>query len=82
MNDPFTPNFTSANRVESETAPALSEPMGAHLSVSRTLELLAADMDAHPERMLPVDTRLVARIFALVGQVDLDLNSPLLAEDE
>ena len=82
MNDPFIPNFTSANRVESETTPALAEPMGAHLSVSRTLKLLAADMDAHPERMLPVEMNLVARIFALVGQVDVDLNSPLSAEDE
>lgn len=82
MNDPLIPTITSANRVESETAPALTEPMGAHLSVSRTLELLAADMDAHPERMLPVEMNLVARIFALVGQVDVDLNSPLSAEDE
>ncbi|WP_448119648.1 type II toxin-antitoxin system PrlF family antitoxin [Pseudomonas serbica] len=56
--------------------------MEGHLSVSRTLGLLAADMDTYPEQMLPVDTRLVARIFALVGQVDVDLNSPLSAEDE
>ena len=82
MNEPHIHNFTSVNRVESETAPALIEPMDAHLSVSRTLELLAADMDAHPERMLPVEMNLVARISALVGQVDVDLNSPLSAEDE
>ncbi|WP_224791976.1 type II toxin-antitoxin system PrlF family antitoxin [Pseudomonas fluorescens] len=56
--------------------------MEAHLSVSRTLELLAADMNAHPERILPVDTRLIARIISLGGQVDVDLNSPLSAEDE
>ena len=56
--------------------------MAAHLSLSRTLKLLAADMNAYAERMLPVDMRLVARIFALVGQVDVDLNSPLSAEDE
>jgi len=82
MNNPFIPNFTSANHVESETAPALTEPMETHLSVFRTLELLAADMDAHPERMLPVEMNLVARISALVGQADVDLNSPLSAEDE
>ncbi|MNJ00784.1 putative regulator PrlF [compost metagenome] len=56
--------------------------MEGHLSVSRTLELLAADMDTYKGRMLPVDTRLVARIFALVGQADVDFNSPLSAEDE
>ncbi|WP_224790388.1 type II toxin-antitoxin system PrlF family antitoxin [Pseudomonas fluorescens] len=74
-------NFTSANRVESETSPA-NEPMEAHLSVSRTLGLLAADMDTHPERIQPVDTRLIARIISLVGQVDVDLNSTLSPEDE
>ncbi|MNW00124.1 putative regulator PrlF [compost metagenome] len=82
MNDPLIPNFTSANRVESETALELIEPMDAQLCVSRTLELLAADMNAHPELIQPIDTRLVARILSLVGQVDVDLNSPLSAEDE
>ncbi|WP_268968741.1 type II toxin-antitoxin system PrlF family antitoxin [Pseudomonas paraversuta] len=56
--------------------------MEAHPSVSRTLELLAADMNSHPERILPVDTCLVARIISLVCQVDVDLNTPLSAEDE
>jgi antitoxin PrlF len=81
MNDPRIP-ITSANRVQSKTAPVLTEPMEAHLPVSRTLELMAVDMNAFPERMLPVDTRLFDRINSLVGQVDVDLNSPLLAEDE
>ena len=39
-------------------------------------------MNAHPELIQPVDTRLVDSIIALVGQIDVDLNSPLLAEDE
>ena len=82
MNEPHIHNFMSANHIESETAPALIEPMEAHLSVSRTLELLAADMNAHPEHIRPVDSLLVDRIIALVGQVDVDLNTPLLAEDE
>lgn len=82
MNEPHIHNFTSANRVESETTPALDEQMYAHLSVSRVLELLAADISAHPERIQPVDARLVDRIIALVGQVDVDPNSPLSAEDE
>ena len=81
MNDLRIPKITSAHRVQNKTSPA-KEPMEAHLSVSRTLGLLAADMDAYPKRMLPVDMRLVARIFELVGQVDVDLNSPLQAEDE
>ncbi|WP_150759098.1 type II toxin-antitoxin system PrlF family antitoxin [Pseudomonas fluorescens] len=80
MNDPRIPNIKSAHHVR-KTSPA-NEPMEAHLSVSRTLELLAADMNAHPELIQPIDTRLVARILSLVGQVDVDLNSPLSAEDE
>jgi len=78
MNDPRIPIITADNRVQSKTA----EPMEAHLSVSRTLELLEADINAFPERMLPVDTRLFDRITSLIGQVDVDLNTPLLAEDE
>ena len=78
MNDPRIPIITSDNRVQSKTA----EPIEAHLSVSRTLELLAADMNEHPEHIRPVDSRLVDRIIALVGQADVDLNTPLLAEDE
>lgn len=80
MNDLRIPHITFAN-LQSKTSPA-NEPMETHLSVSRTLGLLAADIDAHPERMLPVEMNLVALIFALVGQVDVDLNSPLSAEDE
>ncbi|MHC8304800.1 type II toxin-antitoxin system PrlF family antitoxin [Pseudomonas sp. PB3P13] len=55
--------------------------MEAHLSTSRTLELLATEMDEHPERILSVEMCLVARINSLVGQVDIDLNSPLSAEN-
>ncbi|WP_460146793.1 type II toxin-antitoxin system PrlF family antitoxin [Pseudomonas sp. S2_A02] len=81
MSKPRIPSIKSAHHVQNKTLPA-NELMEAHLSVSRTLELLAADMDAHPERMLPVEMSLVARISALVGQADIDLNSTLSAEDE
>jgi hypothetical protein len=82
MNDPRIPIIAADNRVQSKTASALTEPMEAHLSVSRTLGLLAADMNAYPERMLPVGARLFDRISSLVGQVDVDLNTPLLVDDE
>lgn len=80
MSKPRMPNIKSAHHIQ-KTSP-VNEPMEAHLSVSRTLGLLAADMDAHPELIQPVDSRLVDRINALVGQADVDLNSPLSAEDE
>jgi hypothetical protein len=69
MNDPFIPNFASANRVESETARELIEPMDAHLCVSRTLELLAADMNAHPELIQPIDTRLPTQRASEIDQL-------------
>jgi len=51
--------------------------MKAHPTVSRTLELLAAYMNAYLERMFPVDTRIAARIVSLVNQIDFDLTTPL-----
>lgn len=80
MNDPRIPNIKSAHHVR-KTSPA-NDPMEGHLSVRRTLELLAADMNAHSELIQPIDTRLVARILSLVGYVDVDLNLPLSAQDE
>lgn len=74
MNDPRIPITTSVNCVERKAASALTESMEAHPSVSRTLELLAADMNAYPARILPVEMCLIARIFSLVGQVDVQLN--------
>lgn len=56
---------------------ARNETRKAHPTASRTLELLAVDMNADLERMLPVDTRFVARIISLVNQIDVDLNMPL-----
>lgn len=82
MNDPRILIIASANRVQSKTAPVPTEPMKADSSLSRTLERLAADMNTYPERMLPLDTRLVVRVISLVGQLDVDLNTHLSAEDE
>jgi antitoxin PrlF len=82
MNDPRITIITSANGIQSQTASVLTEPMEAHSSAYRTLELLAADMNALPECIQTVDRRLVDRIIALVGQVDIDLNTPLLVDDE
>lgn len=50
--------------------------------LSLILNLLAADINAHPERLLAVDSRLVERINLLVLGVEVDLGVPLQAEDE
>ena len=46
------------------------------------LDFLARDIAEHPERLQPMDAELVARSLALVEGVEIDLEAPLLAEDE
>ena len=46
------------------------------------LGLLARDLAEHPERLQAVDAGLAQRIQALVGDVEVDLDAPLSAQDE
>ncbi len=46
------------------------------------LGFLAHDLSAHPERLAAVDARWVERLNALVGDVEVDLDAPLSADDE
>ncbi|MBH8612880.1 type II toxin-antitoxin system PrlF family antitoxin [Pseudomonas mohnii] len=52
------------------------------VSVNRILNFLATDINAHPERLLVVDSRLVERINSLLLGIEVDLDAPLQAEDE
>lgn len=45
------------------------------------LDLLAADMAANPARLAPLDPAVMARIAALVGDDDIDLDRPLSPDD-
>lgn len=46
------------------------------------LELLARDVVEHPERVRAVDAGLMQRLSELVGDVTVDLNARLSADDE
>lgn len=46
------------------------------------LHFLAADIATHPERIQAIPPALLARIESLVGQVEVDLDAPLSADDE
>lgn len=46
------------------------------------LSFLADDIAKHPERVQTIDSALLARIQLLVGQVEVDMDAPLSADDE
>ena len=46
------------------------------------LQLLEADIHAHPERLKAFDGALHERLKALVGDVEVDLDATLSADDE
>jgi antitoxin PrlF len=46
------------------------------------LDFLATDIQQNPHHVRQVSSDLVDRIRSLVGNVDLDLDAPLAAEDE
>lgn len=46
------------------------------------LSFLARDIASHPERLQAVDAGLVQRLHSLVGDVEVDLDAVLSADDE
>ncbi len=46
------------------------------------LDLLEADIAAHPERLQAFDGALHDRLEALVGEVEVELDAPLSSENE
>jgi antitoxin PrlF len=46
------------------------------------LDFLARDIATHPERLQAVDAGLVQRLHSLVGDVEIDLDAALSADDE
>ncbi|HWK61058.1 MAG TPA: type II toxin-antitoxin system PrlF family antitoxin [Eoetvoesiella sp.] len=46
------------------------------------LDFLARDIASHPERLQIVDANFVQRLQSLVGDVDVDLDAALSADDE
>ena len=63
--------------VLSRISPAEEDPV-----VDKLLEFLEADMLQKPERLQALDSGLLNQLDALVGQVEVDLEVPLSADDE
>ena len=51
-------------------------------AVGKFLDLIDADIKDHPERLQALDSRLLDRARALVGEMEVDLDAPLSPEDE
>lgn len=46
------------------------------------LSLLDDGIRSHPEKLIPLDSTLLARLDSLIGGLDFDINSPLLTNDQ
>jgi antitoxin PrlF len=46
------------------------------------LNFLARDMEKNPQHLQAISSDLVSRVRSLISDVDLDLDAPLLDEDE
>ena len=46
------------------------------------LKFMAHDIATNPQRLQVVDAELIARLDKLVGDAEVNLDQPLLAEDE
>lgn len=46
------------------------------------LKLLEDDIRSHPQNLITLDSTILARLDSLVGGIDIDINSPLSADDE
>ncbi|WP_293660041.1 type II toxin-antitoxin system PrlF family antitoxin [Rhodoferax sp. OV413] len=46
------------------------------------LHFLSGDIAKHPERIQAIDANLAQHIHSLVGDIDIDLNAALSADDE
>lgn len=59
-----------------------SSPDGDDPVLEQFLGFLARDIADHPERLQVVDAGLVQRLQALVGDINVDLDAALSADDE
>lgn len=51
-------------------------------AIGQFLHFLARDIATHPEHLLAVEAGLAAHIQSLIGNIEVDLDAPLSAEDE
>ncbi|MBN3968292.1 type II toxin-antitoxin system PrlF family antitoxin [Pseudomonas gregormendelii] len=82
MNDHHLTSSSSNFCPDGDAEPACTEATDNDPVLPLFLDLLERDIAANPERLQTVDARLLARINSLVGDIEIDINSPLSADDE
>ena len=71
-------SFSSDNQIViSRIDPAEEDPV-----IGNFLAFLSQDMETHPQRIQAIGSEVVDHIQSLVEGVDVDLDAPLLDEDE
>lgn len=68
--------------IQPDGAVVLTRAVSEDPVLGQFLGFLARDIAAHPERLQVIDAGLLARVQSLVGQVEVDLDAPLSADDE
>lgn len=58
-------------------APATDTSRENEAALEALVDALSRDIEANPERLVPIATELVARIKALIDECDVDLSAPL-----
>lgn len=76
--DPTSSTPTSHSRTGSEYLDATEHDR----ELGEFLKLLEDDIRSHPEKLIALDSTLLARLDSLIGGLDVDINSPLSADDE
>ncbi|MNI89318.1 putative regulator PrlF [compost metagenome] len=69
---------TNRSRNESECIDATEHAR----ELGEFLKLLEDDIQSQPEKLIALDSTLLARLDSLIGGLEVDINSPLSADDE
>ncbi|MCY1464893.1 hypothetical protein D9M71_829710 [compost metagenome] len=70
------------SRIHSGNEPERSDASYNDRELSDFLTLLEDDIRSHPEKLIALDSALPPRLDSLIGRLDVDINSPLSADDE
>lgn len=70
------------SRIHSGNEPEHSGASNNDRELCEFLTLLEDDIRSHPEKLIALDSTLLARLDSLIGGLDVDINSSLSADDE